>query len=133
VFLPAVVPDQRYPLRLYGGQDSYSGELQVYINGTWGAFCASNFYFSSAKVLCKTLGFKTVESNYKINATDASTPIAVDYVYCYYGIHYFYNCSWYLHYDSETYHFCGDNSTVGIVCSDGEHLLKQTRLRIALI
>ena len=125
--------DQRYPLRLYGGQDSYSGELQVYINGRWGGFCASSFYFSSAKVLCKTLGFKTAESNYRIYVTYTSIPIAVDYVHCYSSIHDFYNCSWYLHHDNETYHFCGDNSTVGVVCSDGEHLLKQKYLQIAVI
>ena len=108
------------PLRLNGSQDSYSGELQVYINDSWGAFCYSTFSFTSAKVLCKTLGFKTAESTYRINVTDTNTSLAVDGVYCYSSVDSFYNCSWDLHYKDESYHYCWDNDTVGIVCSDGE-------------
>ena len=109
------------PLRLNGSQDSYSGELQVYINDSWGAFCYSTFSFTSAKVLCKTLGFKTAESTYRINITDTNTPLAVDGVYCYSSVDSFYTCSWDgIHYENESYHYCWDNNTVGIVCSDGE-------------
>ena len=113
----------RYPLRLNGSQDSYSGELQVYINDSWGSFCYGSFSFTSAKVLCKTLGFKTAESAYRINTT-TNTPLMVDGVYCYSNIDSFYNCSWNFHFDDEDYHFCWDNATVGVVCSDGERLLK---------
>ena len=113
----------RYPLRLNGSQDSYSGELQVYINNSWGSFCYGSFSFTSAKVLCKTLGFKTAESAYRINVT-TNTPLSVDSVYCYSNVDSFYNCSWYFHFDDEDYHYCWNNATVGVVCSDGERLLK---------
>ena len=119
LLLKAVDRDSN-PLRLYGSQDSYSGELQVYINDSWGAFCYSTFSFTSAKVLCKTLGFKTAESTYRINVTDTNTTLAIDGVYCYRSVDSFYNCSWDLHYEDESYHYCWDNDTVGIVCSDGE-------------
>ena len=118
----------RYPLRLNGSQNSYSGELQVYVNDSWGAFCYSGFSFTTAKLLCKTLGFKTAESTYRINITDTDTdtdtPLAVDSVYCYYRVNSFYNCSWNFHSDDEPYHYCWSNDTIGVVCSDGERLLK---------
>lgn len=119
--LKGVIPDERYPLRLHGGEDQYVGEVQVYVNGTWGAFCAGRFYFTSAKVLCRTLGFKTVETVYSIN--DTETPLFVDGLYCsrYSSNYDFFNCSWYWH--TEAYHYCPDgNATAGVVCSDGEHL-----------
>ena len=112
----------RYPLRLNGSQDSYSGELQVFVNDSWGAFCYNGFSFTTAKLVCKTLGFKTTESIYRINITDTDTPLAVDYVYCYGRRDSFYNCSWNFHSDDEPYHYCWNNDTVGVVCSDGEHI-----------
>ena len=109
----------RLPLRLNGSEDSYSGELQVYANGSWGSFCYGSLSFSTAKVVCKTLGFKTAESVYRINHTDSSAPAAVDSVYCFRSVDSIFNCSWY--YLSEGDH-CWYNTTVGVVCSDGEHL-----------
>ena len=120
--LKGVIPDERYPLRLHGGENQYVGEVQVYVNGTWGAFCAGRFYFTSAKVLCRTLGFKTVEEVYSIY--DTETPLLVDGLYCsrYSSNYDFFNCSWYWH--TEAYHYCPDgNATVGVVCSNGEHHL----------
>ena len=110
----------RYPLRLNGSEDSYSGELQVYINGSWGSFCYGSFSFTTAKVLCKTLGFKTAESVYRTNITTSSAPIAVDRAYCYGNVDTFYNCSWRFHREDEAYHYCYYNATVGVVCSDGK-------------
>ena len=114
----------QYPLRLNGSEDSYSGELQVYVNGSWGSFCYGSFSFTTAKVLCKTLGYKTAESAYRINITNSSAPIAVDRAYCYGNVDTFYNCSWIFHREDEAYHYCYYNATVGVVCSDGERLLK---------
>ena len=114
----------KLPLRLNGTEDSYSGELQVYVNESWGSFCYGSFSFTTAKVLCKTLGFKTAESVYRINITTSKAPVAVDRVYCYGRVDYFFNCSWIFHREDEDYHYCYDNSTVGVVCSDGERLLK---------
>ena len=111
----------RLPLRLNGSEDSYSGELQVYANGSWGSFCYG-FSFTTAKVLCKTLGFKTAESVYRINHTDSNASIAVDWVYCYSSVNYFFNCSWSFHNEDEGYNYCWSNDTVGVVCSDGERL-----------
>ena len=113
----------RYPLRLNGSEDSYSGELQVYVNGSWGSFCYGSFSFTTAKVLCKTLGFKTAESVYRINITASSALLAVDRVYCYRALHSFYNCSWIFHTEDEDYHYCYSNITVGVVCSDGKRLV----------
>ena len=111
---------ERYPLRLNGSQDSYSGELQVYINGSWGSFCYGSFSFTTAKTLCKTLGFKTAESAYRINITNTNTTLAVDRVYCYSNVDSFYNCSWRFHFPNDSYHYCYSSDTVGVVCSDGE-------------
>ena len=113
----------RLPLRLNGSEDSYSGELQVYANGSWGSFCHGRFSFTTAKVLCKTLGFKTAESVYRINLTDANAPIAVDWIYCYSSVDSIFNCSWGFHSEDDEYNYCWDNATVGVVCSDGERLL----------
>ena len=124
----------RYPLRLNGSQDSYSGELQIHVNGSWGSFCYNYFYFTTAKLVCKTLGFKVAESYYRISATNSTahninTPLAVDYVYCYTSMHSLYNCSWHFHQVNESYHYCYNNATVGVVCSDGERLLKYLHVR----
>jgi len=102
---------------LYGGDDQYSGEVQVYVNNTWGGFCAGGFNFTSADVLCKTLGFKTVEEVYTINTTN--TPLLVDGLNCsrYSSNYDLFNCSWYWNTDDEQYHYCPcGNATVGIVC-----------------
>ena len=124
VCFQAVDSDRPPALRLNGSQDSYSGELQVYINDSWGSFCYGSFSFTTAKVLCKTLGFKTAESTYRINLTESAAPLAVDWVYCYRSLDSFYNCSWTFHREDERYHYCyDDNVTVGVVCSDGERLI----------
>ena len=107
---------ERYPLRLNDSQDSYSGELQVYVNGSWGAFCYSNFSDTTAKIVCKTLGFKTAESHYKIDATKTNTQVAVEEVYCNRSIQDFYNCIW----KFQNNEVCRDDATVGVVCSNGE-------------
>ena len=117
IFLKGMVPDRRYPMRLHGGHDQYSGEVQVFVNNAWGGFCAGRMYFSTAKVLCKTLGFKIVEEVYIINNTN--TQLLVDRLYCspYKSNYDLFNCSWYFHTDGD---YCPyGNATAGIVCSDG--------------
>ena len=121
VFLKGMIPDRRYPVRLHGGHDQYSGEVQVYVNNTWGGFCAGLISFSTAHLLCKTLGFKIMEEVYNINNT--STPLFADFLYCsgyrsrYISNYDIFNCSWFLHTDdSDCLH---GNETAGIVCSDG--------------
>jgi len=114
-----VILDQRYQLRLHGGQNQYVGEAQVYVNGTWGAFCAETdreFKFEDAHELCKALGFQTTEEFYRINST--KTPLLVDDLSCPRGrqIVDIFGCYWTWHVEDNS---C--NVTAGVVCSDGKH------------
>jgi hypothetical protein len=53
VFLPAV--------RLAKGNVSSAGRIEVFHEGRWGTVCGSNFPISSARVVCRQLGFLDVE------------------------------------------------------------------------
>ncbi|KAH3872703.1 hypothetical protein DPMN_035924 [Dreissena polymorpha] len=44
-------------IRLVGGKTPYSGRLEVEHGGQWGTVCDDEFTVTSAKVVCRMLGF----------------------------------------------------------------------------
>jgi len=45
------------PLRLAGGENKYSGHLEVFRSTRWGTVCDAGFDNAAARVVCKQLGF----------------------------------------------------------------------------
>ena len=43
---------------------TYSGRVEVFINGEWGTVCSDHWNFSSACILCRELGYPIVEDFY---------------------------------------------------------------------
>jgi len=118
VIFAGVVPDQRYPLRLHGGQNQYVGEVQVNVNGIWGALCAGT-EGSFSQVLCKTLGFKRSEGLYRINSTNTSLLLYTVHCHPRRSTPDLYSCDW--NWYTEDLYRCSSKATLGVVCSDGKH------------
>ncbi|EDV28342.1 uncharacterized protein TRIADDRAFT_21116, partial [Trichoplax adhaerens] len=49
------------PLRLLGGPNRYSGNLEVFFKGRWGSVCDDRFDLKDANVACRQLGFASAK------------------------------------------------------------------------
>ena len=46
-----------FQVRLQGGSNHQNGRVEVLFNGTWGTVCDDYFGSSSARVVCRMLGY----------------------------------------------------------------------------
>ncbi|RDD45645.1 Deleted in malignant brain tumors 1 protein [Trichoplax sp. H2] len=53
---------QVVPIRLIGGPNPYTGNVEVQFNNTWGPVCDDKFDIKAANVTCKQLGFVSARS-----------------------------------------------------------------------
>ena len=57
------------------------GIVEIFYNGTWGTVCAHNFNSTSAKVICRQLGYRD-QINFNTLYGNGSGPIWLDNVIC---------------------------------------------------
>ena len=48
-------------VRLRGGSSNFEGRVEVLYNGTWGSVCDDFWGYNNALVVCRQLGFVSVE------------------------------------------------------------------------
>ena len=101
-----------YDIRLVGGANKHSGQVQVFYSGVWGSVCGTNWTLINAHVVCQQLGYKEALSTY--NSTDKGL-ILMDEVYCEGSENRLVDCSFrgwgYIH-----QHCSHGNYSVGVVC-----------------
>lgn len=69
------------PLRLIGGPNRYSGNLEIFYNNTWGSICDDSFNEKAANVACRQLGFSKA-SNWIKDYGVIKSPYWLDDVKC---------------------------------------------------
>ena len=71
-------------LRLVGGSARTNGRVEVYHEGRWGTVCGRHFTEQDAIVVCKALGFKSVEDiKYNTEFGEGYGPVWLHRVDCY--------------------------------------------------
>ena len=72
-------------VRLFAGQDSSSGIVQVWHEGSWQPLCSDEWNLSIANVVCKQLGFNGATASvisYNSSKVNASRFVWTDYLIC---------------------------------------------------
>ena len=71
------------PIRLVNGSSANEGNVEVYVNGVWGAVCDDGWDISDALVACRQLGYPSVLRVHEAAAFgNASLPFLLDDLLC---------------------------------------------------
>ena len=106
--------------RLFNGSNQYEGQLQLLVNGTWRPICSSDINSITANRVCQSAGFKVAVRviDYPYTGVDA----IYDDIYCYTNFGTNRNLSDCYTTEHTAGQQCNSNATLGLVCSDGEHV-----------
>ena len=100
-------------MRLFDGDNSRSGRVEIHIDGQWGTVCDDYWNASSTTVLCRQLGLGSAGMFNHYGAGPVGSPIYLDNVICNGSEVNILACS---HLPLSD-HNCDHNNDVGVACS----------------
>ena len=112
-------------IRLANGTQTtttYSGRIEVFINGEWGTVCSDGWYYSSARVVCRELGYPILR-NYHIlpshynSFEEGKEKIWLSKVQCNSRKHSIFECQQSGFGDND----CSHSQDLGITCSTSQY------------
>ncbi|XP_038068858.1 probable carboxypeptidase X1 [Patiria miniata] len=70
-------------IRLVGGDDKWSGQVEIYRHHAWGAVCDSSWDMKDATTVCHQLGFiEALEAKTGLSSRESDRPIVMNRVAC---------------------------------------------------
>ncbi|XP_038069382.1 soluble scavenger receptor cysteine-rich domain-containing protein SSC5D-like isoform X1 [Patiria miniata] len=70
-------------IRLVGGDDKWSGQVEIYRHDAWGAVCDSSWDMKDATTVCHQLGFiEALEAKTGLSSRESDRPIVMNRVAC---------------------------------------------------
>ncbi|XP_038068817.1 deleted in malignant brain tumors 1 protein-like [Patiria miniata] len=70
-------------IRLVGGEDKWSGQVEIYRHDAWGAVCDSSWDMKDATTVCHQLGFiEALEAKTGLSSRESDRPIVMNRVAC---------------------------------------------------
>ena len=101
--------------RLFNGTSQYEGQLQLLVNDTWRPLCYSSINSVTANHLCRLVGHTIAVRSFDYPYTEVDA--IYDQIACYGSNRNLSGCYTTGHAVGQQ---CATNSTLGLVCSDGE-------------
>ena len=97
-----------------GGSTAYEGQVEVFINGQWGAVCSDGIGPSEAETLCQSLGYGPVKSiiNDTTFGNNTVILIGISNLRCSENYDHFMKCTF-----NELSPICSPHSNLGLRCS----------------
>ena len=98
-------------IRLTGGSTIYEGQVEVFINGEWGAVCSDGIDTKEAETLCQSLAFGPF-INYTTFRGSTDIPVVISDLRCSENFDHFMKCTF-----DKTSPVCSNQNNLGLKCS----------------
>ncbi|XP_060591772.1 scavenger receptor cysteine-rich type 1 protein M130-like [Ruditapes philippinarum] len=99
-------------VRLVDGNSTFSGRVEIKVDGVWGTICDDNFDMDDAKVICRTLNLTATSFFTGAHYGQGKGPVFAQRFRCYGHESHLRDCR----FDPNT--FCSHSRDIGVICTE---------------